>query len=254
MRTIVLANARVVTCNERNTIASAIAIGDGQLLAVGDRDTVRAAARPQAQVVDLGGRAVILGLIDTHPHLLHFGALAEPLVDLADARSQQDIAGRIARRASQLAPGEWLMTTPVGEPHYFIRHSWRDLAEGELPDRAVLDQAAPDHPVLVQAWAPVTPNVCALNSLALQRLGITSATPDRIDNVWVEKDPSGEPTGRLHGSVTNYYCDSPFMTGLLMRLPLPQPDAVVAGTEQAMRHYNAMGSPPSTRGTRWTSP
>jgi predicted amidohydrolase YtcJ len=106
----------------------------------------------------------------------------------------------------------------------------------------------------VQAWAPVTPNVCALNSLALQRLGVTSATPDRIDNVWVEKDPSGEPTGRLHGSVTNYYCDSPFMTGLLMRLPLPQPDAVVAGTEQAMRHYNAMGSPPSTRGTRWTSP
>jgi hypothetical protein len=122
MRTIVLANTRVVTCDERNTIAGAIAIGDGQLLAVGDRDTVRAAAGPQAQVVDLGGRAVIPGLIDTHPHLLHFGALAEPLVDLADARSQQDIAGRIARRASQLAPGEWLMTTPVGEPHYFIRH------------------------------------------------------------------------------------------------------------------------------------
>jgi hypothetical protein len=87
----------------------------------------------------------------------------------------------------------------------------------------------------------VTPNVCALNSLALHHLGITSATPDRIDNVWIEKDPSGEPTGRLHGSVTNYYGDSPFMNGLLMRLPLPQPDAVVAGTEHAMRHYNAMG-------------
>ncbi|MGH9099813.1 MAG: amidohydrolase family protein, partial [Acidimicrobiales bacterium] len=66
-------------------------------------------------------------------------------------------------------------------------------------------------------------------------------TPDRIDNVWIEKDPAGEPTGRLSGSVTNYYCDSPFMRSLVMQLPLLQLDAVVPGTERAMRAYNAMG-------------
>jgi hypothetical protein len=54
------------------------------------------------------------------------------------------------------------------------------------------------------------PGVCAMSTLALRRLGITAATPGRIGNIWIEKDPSGGPTGRLHGSVTNYYCDSDF--------------------------------------------
>ena len=61
---------------------------------------------------------------------MHFGALAEPLVDLADATSHDDIVERIAARAATTPTGEWIMATPVGEPHYFIRRSWRDLAEG----------------------------------------------------------------------------------------------------------------------------
>src|ERR1035438_5675138 len=52
--------------------------------------------------------------------------LAEPLVDLGDARSHDDIADRIAARAAEGPPGEWIMTTPVGEPHYFIRSSYHD--------------------------------------------------------------------------------------------------------------------------------
>jgi hypothetical protein len=241
MRTIVLDGARVITCDERETSGEAIAIRDGKVLAVGESATVLARAGPDARVVDLGGNTIIPGLIDTHPHLMHFGTLAEPLVDLADATSHQDIVARLARRAATTPPGEWIMATPVGEPHYFIRRSYRDLAEGELPDRSVLDRAAPGHPVFIQAWAPVVPNVCVMNTVALKRLGISSATPDRVDNVWIEKDAAGEPTGRLHGSVTNYYCDSPFMNGLLRQLPLFQPDALVPGTERAMRASNAMG-------------
>ena len=91
------------------------------------------------------------------------------------------------------------MTTPVGEPHYFIRRSYRDLAEGALPDRHVLDRATRDHPVMIQAWAPVIPNVCAFNSTGLARLGLGPETPDRVQNVWIEKDSGGEPTGILRG-------------------------------------------------------
>ena len=54
-------------------------------------------------------------------------------------------------------PGEWILATPAGGPHYFIRCSWRDLAEGELPDRTVLDRAAPGHPIFSQAWERVVP-------------------------------------------------------------------------------------------------
>src|SRR4029453_6434428 len=106
--------------------------------------------------------------------------------------------------------GTWIRTTPVGEPHYFIRRSWRDLAEGYLPDRHVLDRATTAHPVLLAAWAPVTPNVCALNSAGLRALGIDHETPDRVENVTIEKDARGAPTGILAGSVNNYYTNDPF--------------------------------------------
>jgi len=241
MNTVVFDNTRVLTCDAGHTVAEAIAIRAGKVLAVGASGTVRASAGPDSRVIDLNGYTIVPGLIDTHPHLLHFGTLAEPLVDLGDARSHDEIADRISARAAGVPPGEWIMTTPVGEPHYFIRSSYRDLAERELPGRSVLDRAAPGHPVFIQAWAPAVPGVCAMNTLALRRLGITAATPDRIGNIWIEKGPSGEPTGRLHGSVTNYYCDSDFWNDLLRQLPLLQPDAIIPGTERAMRAANATG-------------
>jgi predicted amidohydrolase YtcJ len=180
MNTVVFDNTRVLTCDAGHAVAEAIAIRAGKVLAVGASDTVRASAGPDSRIIDLNGYTIVPGFIDTHPHLLHFGTLAEPLVDLGDARSHDDIADRIAARAAEVPPGEWIMTTPVGEPHYFIRSSYRDLAERELPDRAVLDRAAPGHPVFIQAWAPVVPGVCAMSTLAPRRLGITAATPDRI--------------------------------------------------------------------------
>jgi predicted amidohydrolase YtcJ len=238
---IVLTNANVITCDARSSVARAVAIDAGRVVAVGDEDSVLSRAGTGSRRVDLEGATVLPGFVDTHPHLMHFGVLAEPLVDLADAGSHADIADRIARRARDTPAGEWIMTTPVGEAHYFIRRSYRDLAEGVLPDRAVLDRAAPDHPVFIQAWAPVTPNACAMNSLALRELGIDRTLPDVVDNVWIEKDAAGEPTGRLSGSVTNYYSDSPFMNRLLRQLPLLEPGAVAPGTERAMRAANAMG-------------
>ena len=83
-------------------------------------------------------------------------------------------ASRRGRKTT--APGEWIMTTPVGEPHFFVTRSWRDLAEGRLPDRHVLDRASREHPVMIQAWAPVTPNV-----MRLQQHGAGPARPRRTN-------------------------------------------------------------------------
>lgn len=241
VRATVFTNANVVTCDARGTVARAVGVADGRIVAVGDEDDVRSATGAGARTVDVDGATVLPGLIDTHPHLMHFGTLAEPLVDITDAGTHEEIVRRVARRAAELPAGEWIMTTPVGEPHYFIRRSYRDLAEGELPDRDVLDRAAPRNPVLIQAWAPVTPNVCAMNSLALARLRIDGGMPDVVDGVRIEKDADGEPTGRLYGPVTNYYTDSAFMNTLLRKLPLLRPETVAPGTERAMRTANAMG-------------
>lgn len=237
----VLRGGRVVTCDGAGSVAEALAVEGGRVLAVGEEGDVRAAAGPDAEIVDLEGAVVLPGLIDTHPHVMHFGVLSEPLVDLSDAVDHEDVVARIAAKAADTPQGEWVMTTPVGEAHYFIRRSWRDLAEGELPGREVLDRATGEHPVVIQAWAPTTPNVMALNSAGLERLGIGAETPDRIGGVEIEKDAAGEPTGRLRGAVNNYYSNEPFTEALLRQLPLLQPGAIGPGTERAMHAYNAMG-------------
>jgi predicted amidohydrolase YtcJ len=215
MVTTVYAGGRVLACDGVTPAAQAIVVRDRRVAALGSRDAMLRLAGAGAELVDVPGATVMPGLVDTHPHVLHFGAFAEPLVDIADARSHEDIIARIRARAATTPPGEWIMTTPVGEPHYFVRRSWRDLAEGALPDRRALDRATTAHPVFIQAWAPVIPNVCALNGLALERLGITHATPARVEHVWIEKDASGEPTGLLRGAVNNYYTNDAFMNGLL---------------------------------------
>ncbi|MCX5426046.1 amidohydrolase [Streptomyces sp. NBC_00078] len=222
--------------------AEAILVRDGRVAAVGSSEEVLRAADPQTERLSLDGATVIPGLVDTHPHLLHFTTFKAPLVDLSQARNHDEIVEAIRRKAAQTPKGEWIRTTPVGEPHYFNRRSYRDLAEGALPDRHVLDRATSDHPVMIQAWAPVLPNICALNSAALAAVGIDPSTPDQVSHVWIEKDDQGAPTGILRGAVTNYYNFDPFFLQLQERMPpLFQPDLVPPAFTRAMAGYNAFG-------------
>jgi predicted amidohydrolase YtcJ len=239
--TTVYLGGRVLVGDGATPPADAIVLRDGRVAAVGTRQAMLRVAGSGAEQVDVRGATILPGFVDTHPHLMHFGAFAEPLVDLADARSHDDVVERIRARAGDTPAGEWIMATPVGEPHYFLRRSWRDLTEGRLPDRRTLDRATTAHPVFIQAWAPVTPNVCAFNSAGLARLGIDRTMPDRVEHVWIEKDEHGEPTGILRGAVNNYYTNDAFMNGLLRKVPLLQPAAVVTGTLRAMAFYNRLG-------------
>jgi predicted amidohydrolase YtcJ len=166
----------------------ALVVRGGRIAGAGRLDDMAALAGQDVRRVDLDGAAVLPGLVDTHPHLLHFAARRAKLVDLADARDHGDIVARVRARAAATPKGEWIVTTPVGEPFYFIRRSWRDLAERRLPGREVLDQATTDHPVFLSAYGPVTPNACAFNSAGLRAVGITSLIPDRVCDVWIEKD------------------------------------------------------------------
>jgi predicted amidohydrolase YtcJ len=237
----VIRDATVRTCDAAGTVAEAVAVRDGRIAAVGSLDEATAAAGPEARTYSAEGGVVLPGLVDTHPHVMHFSIFSEGLVDLADAKNHGEIEARFRQRAAETPAGEWVMATPVGEPHYFLRRSWRDLAEGELPDRHVLDRGAPDHPAVIQAWAPVTPNTMVLNTAALRKLGIDRGTPDRIGRVEIEKEPDGEPSGRLHGAVTNYYSNETYTESLLNQMPLLNPAAIGPGTIRGMGEFNAMG-------------
>lgn len=225
---------------DEHTVVEALVTRAGRVVAAGTRADVLG-RHPDAQLVDVSGSVVAPGLVDTHPHLLHFGVWRAPLVDVAAARSWADIVAAVRARAAATPPGGWVMTTPVGEAHYFVRRSWRDLAEGALPDAAALDRATDAHPVLIQAWAPVVPGHVALNSAGLAALGIDADTPDRVGGVTVEKDAAGRPTGRLSGAVTNYYNHDPFWSALWPRIPYVQPDAIPGGVLRSMAEHSALG-------------
>lgn len=209
----------VVTQNAGRETHEALVLENGKVLATGELADMRSLAGSRAHEVDVQGASVLPGLIDNHPHFLHFGTFEAGAVSLYDARNHEEILARIRERAAVTPPGQWILTTPVGEPAYFIRRSWRDLPEGRLPNRQELDSAAPDHPVWIQAYAPKVPNIGAMNSLALRMLDFDRHMPDRVGDVWIEKDDAGELTGIFHGNVTTYYNGDEFwMTRVVARV------------------------------------
>ena len=213
----------------------------GRIVAVGRYQDLSARAGSRAQRVDARDAVIMPGLVDTHPHAMHFAAFKVAAVDLSSAVDHDDIIERIRARAASTPDGEWIMCTPVGEAHYFIRRSYRDLREGCLPDRWALDRATSRHPVIIQAWAPRTPNVVAFNSLALKRLGISEILPERVCDTWIDRDDQGRVTGRLRGSVTNYYTRDPFWLQILSKLPVPPPALWREGGLAGMAEMNRLG-------------
>jgi predicted amidohydrolase YtcJ len=222
---------------------------DGRVAALGDRHEVQRVAPRGTKTLDLRGAVAVPGLIDTHPHLLHYGTLEAPLIRIWDCNDHDQIVAKIAEAARGRPAGEWLQATPVGEPHFFFRRSYRELKERMLPDRRVLDRASTQHPIVIQAWAPVRPSCMAFNSMALQRLGITCETPERVGNVWIDKDASGEPTGLVTGSVVNYYGFDAFGAQLWCGIPFLSFDHLIPGTAAAIAAYHRQGSRQSTRTT-----
>ncbi|MCX7309073.1 MAG: amidohydrolase family protein [Afipia sp.] len=214
--------ARILTMDRNDSIAEALLISKGRIVAV-------------------EGASVVPGLLDTHPHLLHYGSLEEPLIKIWDCRNHSEIIEKIADRARREPAGEWLQATPVGEPHFFHRRSYKDLKEGLLPDRAALDRASSAHPIVIQAWGPVRPSCMSFNSLALKALNITRDSPGRIGNVWIEKDADGEPTGRVTGSVTNYYCYDDYGSQLWRGIPFLKNEFLVPGTQTAIGLFHQQG-------------
>lgn len=234
-------NGTILTLDHAQHRHAALVVKDGCIAGLGTDEDMRALAGPDAARVDLAGATLLPGIIDAHPHAMHFAAPGVGAVDLLDAGSFDDIVTRIRARAAVTPPGQWIVCTPIGEPHYFIRRDYTALSERRMPDRQVLDRASTAHPIWIMAWAPRTPNVCAFNSLALARLGLGAQAADRVCDVWIEKEEGGHPSGILRGKVNNYYGDDPYWHALSAQLPR-LPDALweLAGIA-GVQSMNAMG-------------
>ncbi|WP_343871518.1 amidohydrolase family protein, partial [Agromyces bracchium] len=197
MNRTVYVNAQVFTADEPEW-AEAIAVEDGTILAVGSADDARGAAAAGApagsdlevEVVDLGGRLVLPGVVDAHTHLVMMGE-ALGRVGLTDARSLDEIRARLvaARAAAPDAP------RVLGRGWLF------DSVPGGAPTAAMLDEALADVPVYLDANDY---HSCWVNSAALSELGITRDTADPIGGR-VGRDADGEPDGMLYETAAQQY-------------------------------------------------
>lgn len=196
---LILRNADILTFDPAQPNAQAVAIKDGRILAIGDNAGIDAFAGAATRVRDLGGACVIPGFNDTHAHMEREG-LKEQRLSLAGAGSVGEILRRIGQAAASTAPGDWIVTMPVGDPpHYFDALS--TLAERRMPTRAELDAVAPYNPVYIPAlfcnWGS-PPGYTALNSQGIALNRLTRHSCPRCSGVdFICDDASGEPTGAI---------------------------------------------------------
>ena len=177
---LVATGGAVLTVDADFTVAEALAVREGRVLAVGPDEEIRAFVGPDTQVIDLAGRTVVPGLADNHLHSAGGG----DGVDLSRVRTMDELLGAITGRAEASGPGE-LVTT---------NSDWHEgqLREQRLPLRRDLDRAAPGNPVVVVRGG----HEYILNSQALERWEITTDTPVP-DGGRITRYPDGELNGEL---------------------------------------------------------
>lgn len=182
---LVIRNGKIVTIDEVQPRAQAVAIAGETILCVGSNEDVQACIDPaHTQIIDAQGRLVTPGFNDAHIHFLQGGrAMLE--VDLRDADTLAEIQQKVKARVAELPPGT-LIRGRGWDHERFADKAW--------PTRETLDAVAPDHPV---ALSRVDGHSIWVNSFLLRRAGITRDTADPAGGTIVRDAASSEPTGIL---------------------------------------------------------
>jgi predicted amidohydrolase YtcJ len=179
---LILYRGKVVTADRDFSIRQALAVKADRLIRVGRDDEVMKTRGPSTVLIDLAGKMVLPGLIDSHAHPTD-ASLIEFDHPIPDMQTIADVLDYIHTRAVALGPGKWVVVSQV-----FITR----LNEQRYPTKAELDRAAPRNPVLFETGPDAS-----VNSLALAISGINKDF--RVEGPGkVERDPAtGAPTGIL---------------------------------------------------------
>ena len=182
----ILVNGKIVTVDDRFTIAQAVAIKGGRIVAVGKTAEIAKLADAGTRKIDLKGKTVIPGLIDNHAHWIRAAEHDELRLDGVTSRKQA--LKMLAERVRAARPGEWIVTLGGWSEEQF-----NDDPRGFPLDE--LDRIAPNNPVVLQAVYIHS----YLNTAALKAAKIDETTPDPRGGK-IEKDASGKLTGVIRGA------------------------------------------------------
>ena len=184
---LVLRGGKIITLDRGFSIREAVAIRDRHFIAVGTDSEMRPFIGPQTQVVELRGRTVIPGLIDSQIYATVAGLSWDAELHWERLRSLADGLKQIAAAAKTKPAGTWIVVAGGWAPTQF--------SERRFPSRTELDELAPNHPVYIQYLG----QSALLNSAAIRAAGLDPKTLDPPGGKF-EKDPkTGELTGWVRG-------------------------------------------------------
>jgi len=211
---VVYRNGFVYTVDGVRFRAEAFAVKDGKFIAVGTNDDMKAVTGPDTKTVNLKGKMVMPGLVDTHIHALR-GALTALGLAFPVTASVDEIKAAVKKYIAdkKLKKGEWVEGA-----------KW--AIDYKKLNAKMLDEVAPDNPVFLHDW---TNHLGWVNTAALKAAKITKDTPDTPAGV-IDRDSSGNPTGTLHDKAL----------GLIVAAMPPPKDKVVE--ERAVWIFNKLNS------------
>src|SRR5579863_9171260 len=219
----ILVNGKILTVDAQFSTRDAISVRDGKITAVGSNADARKQAGPRTRVIDLQGRTVIPGFIDSHIHAIRAGQTFTTEVNWVGATSLAEAMSRIHEASLAKKPGSWLI----------VAGGWNvaQFKEKRRPTQADLVAAAPNNPVYVQLnydWEVMTP-------AGFQAMGINSDA-DLPRPGKLERDASGKPTGAIEDGG-----GFDVAIALFEKLPHPTFDEQVQGTKNFFREMNRLG-------------
>jgi len=209
-----LFNGNVLTMNPSQPRAEAVIVEDGRIVYVGSSGEAKRRA-PRSITLDLEGKTVLPGLIDSHVHLMELG-LSLFSIELRGVRSISELQDKIRVAARDVKRGDWI-----------IGRGWDQelLAEKRYPTRWDIDEASPSNPVVLVRTCS---HACVANSLALSEANLMAAR--NVKGGRIETDSRRRPTGVLFDSA---------MGEMLLAIPPPSIAALrkslLAACETALR-------------------
>jgi len=215
---LILTNGKILTLDAQFSSRQALAVRDGKIVATGTTAEMRKLAGSKTKRIDLEGRTVIPGLIDSHMHAIRAASFFATETNWAGVPSLAEALQRIRDSAAMKSPGEWIIVGGGWRPEQF--------REKRRPTQAELTDAAGDHPAYVQmlySWA-------LLNQRGLDALHVKSDA-DLPAGGKLDRDANGQPTGGVTGGIVQFFD----------RLPRPTLAQQVEGTKKFFRELNRLG-------------
>ena len=180
-------NGQIVTMDEKTPEAAAVAVRDGVIIAVGSREEINHYISDRTEVIDLEGKTLIPGFIDSHAHFMGIGR-SKLTLDLRSCRSWGEIVEKVKKAVAQARPGEWILGRG------WHQEKWQATPQPNidgLPFHHQLSAVSPDNPVFL---THASGHSAIANARAMELAGVTSKTPDP-EGGEIVRDKRGQPIG-----------------------------------------------------------